>query len=253
MARPNVVVYSLASADGRLTISPDTLLLFGDPRWEAVAGSSMDVYKRVKAEFQPQAILEGSGSMVLEGTESEPLPPIEGDPAPLYDDFLPEVILNRPGHKGWLTITDSRGRVRWLYKEFPDPEWEGWYLMILVSRQTPPEYLAYLRRENIPYLVAGEHQRVDLACALEKMAALLGIQTVLSTAGGKLNGALLRAGLVDEINIEFFPAIIGGPDTPSLFDAPALKPGEMPTRLKLLSAETQGEGRVWLRYMVLPG
>jgi len=56
---------------------------------------------------------------------------------------------------------------------------------------------------------------------------------------------------VDEVNIGFFPAIIGGPDTPSLFDAPALKPGDWPARLKLISAQARSEGRVWLRYEVL--
>jgi hypothetical protein len=31
---------------------------------------------------------------------------------------------------------------------------------------------------------------------------------------------------VDEIGIEFFPAIMGGFDTPALFDSPALKVDE---------------------------
>jgi len=66
-----------------------------------------------------------------------------------------------------------------------------------------------------------------------------------------LNGALLRAGLVDEISIEFFPAVIGGFETPSLFDSPALKPDEWPTQLNLISAQVQAGGRVWLRYEVV--
>jgi riboflavin biosynthesis pyrimidine reductase len=76
---------------------------------------------------------------------------------------------------------------------------------------------------------------------------------MLSTAGGRLNGALLRAGLVDEVSLEFFPAIIGGPDTPSLFDAPALQQGEQPARLKLISAQVQADGRLWVRYEVASG
>jgi 2,5-diamino-6-(ribosylamino)-4(3H)-pyrimidinone 5'-phosphate reductase len=122
--------------------------------------------------------------------------------------------------------------------------------LVLVAHQTPVEYLAYLQREKIPYLVAGE-ERVDLHAALEKLGAQLGVTCVVSTAGGKLNGALLRAGLVDEISIEFFPAVIGGFETPSLFDSPALKPDEWPTRLKLISAQVQVEGRVGLRYEVV--
>jgi hypothetical protein len=52
-------------------------------------------------------------------------------------------------------------------------------------------------------------------------------------------------------NVEFLPAVIGGLDMPSMFDSPALTPGEMPTRLALLSAQVGSEGRVWLRYQVV--
>lgn len=83
------------------------------------------------------------------------------------------------------------------------------------------------------------------------MADLLGVETVLSTAGGRLNGALLRAGLVDEINVDLFPAVIGGMRTPSLFDSPKLQPGELPVRLGLLSCHTQKNGQVSLRYRVI--
>jgi riboflavin biosynthesis pyrimidine reductase len=254
MNRPRVVVQSSASVDGRVTIAPDTLLLFGEERWNAVAGAS-DLFEWLKFIHKPEATLEGSGSFIPDHAEPEPLPPFDGNPRPLYEDFLPDEIVHRPGHQGWFTAVDGRGRIRWLYKDgaaWPGGAWEGWYALVLVAHHTPPAYLAYLRRENIPYLVAGE-ARVDLCAALEKMHSRLGVTCLLSTAGGKLNGALLRAGLVDEINVEFFPAIIGGPDTPSLFDAPALKADEWPSRLKLVSAQVRPEGRVWLRYQVVRG
>ncbi len=252
MNRPKVVVCQSASLDGRLTLSPDTLLLYGDERWSAMMGSSDgDFYAQVKAAYQPQVILEGSGSFMLEGMVPDPLPPVEGDPTSLYQDFLPEAIVNRPGHRGWFTVVDSRGRGRWLYKEYPGDEWAGWYMLILAARCTPPEYLAYLQRENIPYLVAGE-QRVDLSAALEKLQCVFGVTSVVSTAGGRFNGALLRAGLVDEIEIEFFPAVIGGFDTPSLFNSPDLKLDEWPTRLELLAVRQRPNGCVWLHYRVLP-
>ena len=122
--------------------------------------------------------------------------------------------------------------------------------MVIVADQTPPEYLAYLRRESIPYLVAGK-ERVDLRMALRKMQSQLGVTSVISTSPGKLGGALLRAGLVDEINILVLPSIIGGFKTPSLFQSPELKHDEWPTPLRLIWAQVQNDGRVWLRYEVI--
>ena len=251
MNRPEVVVFNTASLDGRLAVSPDNLLLSSDERWKAIEGTSdFNVFEWLKTTHNPEATLEGSGSFVREGDEPAPLASFEGDPEPLYEDFLPEALLQREDHRGWFTVVDGRGRVRWVYKdEFPDPTWKGWRLLVLVCRRTPPAYLSYLRRERIPYVVAG-NERVDLGAALERMKARLDVTKVLSTAGGRLNGALLRAGLVDEIDIEFLPAIIGGTDAPSLFASPTLKSDEWPVRLKLLSAQFQADGRIWLRYQV---
>lgn len=251
MKRPKVVVCTSASVDGRVAISPDVLLLWGDERWNALAEAS-DMFEWLKLTHKPQATLEGSGSFVRKIDEPAPLPAFDGEAEMLYQDFLPEAVVRRPDHQGWFTVVDGRGRGREWIKDGATfgPDWAGWHLLVWVAHHTPPTYLAYLRRENIPYLVAGQ-ERVDLQRALEKMVARLGVETILSTAGGKLNGALLRAGLVDEINVEFLPAVIGGFDTPALFDSPTLGPDEWPTRLELISARVQAGGRVWLRYRVV--
>ena len=258
MDRPKVVVLNSASLDGRIAVSPDVLLLYGDERWQAIeawspSASAIGAFEWLKSIHKPQATLEGSGSFVRDEDEPAPLPPPEGDPRALYDDYLPAAILGRPGHRGWFTAVDGRGRVRWTYKEGDafGEGWAGWHSLVLAARHTPPAYLAYLRREKIPYLVAGgDGPHVDLELALRKMRARLGVTCVLSTAGGRLNGALLRAGLVDEVNVELLPAVIGGFRTPSLFDSPALEPDELPARLRLISAQVQAGGRVWLRYQV---
>ncbi|MCL4490149.1 MAG: dihydrofolate reductase family protein [Chloroflexi bacterium] len=251
MSRPKVVVLNSASVDGRVAVSRDALLLYGDKRWKSIEGpGGVSLLEWLKLVHQPQATLEGSGSFVRDDETPPSLPLFEGDSKWLYQDFLPERILHRPGHRGWFAAVDGRGRIRWAYKEFPDEAWKGWYALVLAAHRTPPEYLAYLQREEIPYFIAGQ-ERVDLGRALEKMESELGVHCILSTAGGRLNGALLRAGLVDEINLEFLPGVIGGFDTPSLFDSPELKADEMPTRLRLISAQAQADGRVWLRYEVV--
>ena len=74
---------------------------------------------------------------------------------------------------------------------------------------------------------------------------------MVSVAGGKLNGALLWTGLVDEVNVIFRPELIGGTETPALFDATDLKMNEFPTQLKLITAQVNVSGYLWLRYEVL--
>lgn len=250
MNRPRVTVHSVASVDGRITIAPDCLLLNGDSRWQALAGSGEETYRRIMIEYRPQVLLEGSGSFVLDGSVVEPLPAVVGETQALYQDFLPSSVVNRAGGRGWFTVVDSGGRVRWFYKEFPGEEWAGWYLLVLVSLQTPPEYLAYLQRESIPYLVVGS-DHVDLPEAMARLAGKLGVSCVVSTAGGRLNGALLRAGLVDEVDLEFIPALIGGAGTPSLFNGPVLKEEEWPVRLKLVSCQVEPGDKVRLHYSVV--
>ena len=223
----------------------------GDPRWQKIWSSAETLeesVRRLASAYRPQAFLEGSGSFAKEGDELEPLPPSEFPVEELHQDYLPDAVVRRPGQQGWFAAVDGRGRLRSGMKEFPG--WEGWHTLHLVSHDVPPEYLAHLRRLQIPYLIAGE-QHVDLQCILERMRAILGVECLVSTAGSRLNGALLRAGLVDELSLVLLPAVIGGSATPTLFRSPELGSDEWPVRLKLLSAKSEPQGRVCLRYEVI--
>jgi 2,5-diamino-6-(ribosylamino)-4(3H)-pyrimidinone 5'-phosphate reductase len=119
---PKIIVHQTASLDGKLTTAPEVLLLFGDERWQAVAGGDEEAYRKARTLHNPDAILEGSGSFILEGDCSEPLPPVESDLAMLYEDFLPASLTNQEERR-WFTVVDGRGRVRWMYKEFPGQYW----------------------------------------------------------------------------------------------------------------------------------
>ncbi|MEO3806252.1 dihydrofolate reductase family protein [Nonomuraea sp. B1E8] len=253
-ARPRVVVSVSTSVDGRVTLGSDRLLMEADAAriWQSMqpegAQAAEDARSALLAGLhQPQAVLEGSGSLVTDSTGPLTGLPEEFDEPvdTLFTDFLPEEVVGRPGHEKWFTVVDSRGRVPWSMKRNG-----GFDLLVLVARATPAAYLAHLRRERIPYLVAGG-ERVDLAAALRRMRDKLAVTCVVSTAGGGLNGALLRAGLIDEIQLLVIPAAIGGRGTPALFDGPQLAAAELPTRLRLLFAHVGGDGMLWLRYEVI--
>lgn len=242
--RPRIILHNVPSVDGRLSISPGVLLMF-DERWPTYAGST---YADVQRRHSPDILLEGSGSLAIEDQPPEPLPPASESDEVLLSDHLPADVVARAS-RGWLTVVDSRGRIRWLYKEYPGEEWEGWHVLVLVATSTPRPYLAYLRREEIPYLVVGE-DRVDLPRAMTALHDVLHARTVVSTGGGRLNGALLRAGVVDEIEVEVVPIAVGGTTTPTMLTAPDLGPTERPVPLRLLEVQERSGGRVLMRYAV---
>ena len=91
MAKPKVVTFNSASLDGRVAASRDRLLLWGDERWQAM-GESEEAYRWLRSLHQPQASLEGSGSLVRDEDEPAPLPPV------------------RPPTRSPPTVDDSRGR-----------------------------------------------------------------------------------------------------------------------------------------------
>lgn len=126
---------------------------------------------------------------------------------------------------------------------------EGWHLLVLVARSPPLPYLGYLQRQEIPYLVVGDEQ-VDLPDAMVALRSRLGVSTVVSTAGARLDGALLRAGLVDEIEVEVevVPIAIGGTTAPMMLTAPDLAPTDQPVKLRLLDVTQHPDDRVLLRY-----
>jgi hypothetical protein len=70
--------------------------------------------------------------------------------------------------------------------------------MALCSRSTPQGYLDYLKTEGVAYIQCGK-DKVDLHAALRELNALYGVNSVRVDSGGILNGALLRAGLVDDL------------------------------------------------------
>lgn len=247
--RPRVVVTASMSVDGRLALARDRLLMDEESSrgWYEVQPASAERVADARADqlrelYGPQAILNGSGSFVT--GDGYAFGESVGASKRLYADFLPPEVVARPGREQWFTAVDGRGRVRWTMTSQGAAE-----LLVLVAETTPSGYLEFLRQKRIPYLVVGR-ERVDLGAALRRMRERLEVTCVLADGGGGLNGALLRAGLVDELQLLVFPAAIGGSGVPSLFDGPELAEGESPTRLRLLAAEVEAGGMLWLRYEV---
>jgi hypothetical protein len=250
-----VVTFNLVSIDGRLTLASGVNLMAPDERWEAVIDGVGDPYVRAREVHDPQLLIEGSGSFLApEHAQLISVPgsgetrgagggSVEGE------HFLPAEVVDVPGRR-WFAVVDGRGLVDLRFTEWPDPAWVGWHALVLTARAAPADHLGVLRERGIPYLVVGD-QHVALPEALSVLAGRLGVRTVVCAGGGRLGGALLRHGLVDEIDLEVLPWAIGGRGTPALFDAAPLSREEWPTRLSLLEQEALDDGRVRLRYAVV--
>ncbi|MGE9268819.1 MAG: bifunctional diaminohydroxyphosphoribosylaminopyrimidine deaminase/5-amino-6-(5-phosphoribosylamino)uracil reductase RibD [Verrucomicrobiales bacterium] len=99
---------------------------------------------------------------------------------------------------------------------------------VVLSQQKARSFAAYR-------IASDEHAACSLFFPGNELAETLGVlgrdydcRTVLLEAGGRLNGAFLDAGLVDEMALFYAPIITGG-DVPAIggrgVDAPALAPG----------------------------
>ena len=94
--------------------------------------------------------------------------------------------------------------------------------------------------------------KVDLPAIFSKVKTKLGVETIVTSSGGRLAGALIRRNLLDEINILMSPVVIGGTAVPTLFDSPdPVWPEIKPNRLQLIDCRKMEHERVWLRYRVL--
>ena len=76
------------------------------------------------------------------------------------------------------------------------------------------------------------------------------MKTVRVDSGGKLNGELLRLGLVDEISLLVHPYLVGGTSPASMFRAADLVHEVGVLELELLQSRKVKQGIVWLRYAV---
>jgi riboflavin biosynthesis pyrimidine reductase len=89
---------------------------------------------------------------------------------------------------------------------------------------------------------------VDLPLALSKVGAAFGVRTLMLEGGGRINGGMLRAGLIDEVSLLVAPVADGRVGTPALFD----EDDATPQRLVLAHVEQRAAGVLWLRYRVAP-
>jgi 5-amino-6-(5-phosphoribosylamino)uracil reductase len=106
----------------------------------------------------------------------------------------------------------------------------------------------------VSYIFAGASGD-DLAGAMQQLAAHFGVKKLLLEGGGKINGAFLKHGLIDEFSTLIYPAVDGVAGSDSIVDYNGPE-GDRPgagQSLRLTHCETLEGGMVWLRHKVERG
>jgi len=221
-----------ASIDGRIVVD-------GWP--ESVAAAVRRQYEVVHASYHPDGWICGRVTMEPFSGGLRPDTEVAREQAPgaAREDF------RAPGDfDSFAFAIDASGRLAWETNDI-----DGDHVVALLSERVSDEYLAFLRALGVSYLLAGERE-VDLRLAMEKISGRFGVKTLMLEGGGRINGAMLAAGLIDEVSILVAPAVDGRMGTPALFD---LRGDEVALgRLVLEHVEPRADDVLWLRYRVEP-
>jgi|SRR5688572_11762410 len=218
---PRVIMSNAVSVDGRTT------------------GFSWDIglYYEMAARWKADVHLAGSDTLLSSA---------EGEVPEVGEDEEPPAQLPSDG-RPLLVVPDSRGRIRNWHVLQRAPYWRG--VVALCSHSTPHDYLEYLNKRRISYIVAGEHH-VNMRAALEELNARYGVRLVHLDSGGTLNGVMLRAGLVNEVHLLVHPCLVGGQPS-SIFRSTGPIAPDSSLQLSLANCQKLRDGIVWLHYSVI--
>jgi riboflavin biosynthesis pyrimidine reductase len=140
---------------------------------------------------------------------------------------------------------DAKGVLR-----FQKNEVGGDHIVLLVTDRVSNDYLAQLQAAGVSYLFCGR-SKINLKRALQKLGRAFKLRKLMLQGGGKFNGAMLAAGLVDEISHLTVPVADGGAGVASMFDIPGKAPARAAAKLRRLSHQLLPGGVIWARYRVV--
>ena len=226
--KPQVVCLMASSVDGRTLHS----------RWRP-KGAGAALFEQVHDELAGEAWLVGrvTGQEFAKGS---PYPTATGEIFPRQSWFASRDA------KAYGVVLDAHGKISWGRSDIGgDP------IVVILTETVSEAHLAGLRSEGVSYVFAGKLE-LDLALALDILNRELGVKRLLLEGGGGANGAFLRAGLVDELNLILCPAVDGAKGAPSVFDSPEVETDQRApvTAMTLESSRALEGGAMLLRYRI---
>lgn len=121
-------------------------------------------------------------------------------------------------------------------------------MAVILGTNATDDYLAILEEKGISYIILADP--TALSDAMTALYEHFGVRKISLQGGGIINGAMLAAGIIDELSLVIYPGIDGLTTSPSIFEylgAADERPAEGQS-LELLSSQALANGIVWLRY-----
>ncbi|OJU45499.1 MAG: 2-hydroxy-3-oxopropionate reductase [Alphaproteobacteria bacterium 65-37] len=225
--KPYVLCHMVCSVDGRIWGS----------RWRPKENVVPNLFEKLHDQLGGGSWLCGrvTAQEFAKGTEPH---------YPPTDQVFPrENWFARRDAKTWGIFLDGKGKAVWARKDIG-----GDAILVVLTEAVPDRHLAGLRADGVSYIFAGATE-IDLAGALETLNRELGIERIMLEGGGGANGALLRAGLIDELSLVICPVIDGSTGGPIVFNSGDADLGPAPIEsMTLASHEVLEGGAMWLRY-----
>ncbi|HVV73428.1 MAG TPA: dihydrofolate reductase family protein [Verrucomicrobiae bacterium] len=228
--KPYVICHMCTSVDGRII----------GQRWGKLRGyqHESDLFETTAASFGIGAWLVGTTTMDEFDGRKQKLPR-----APR--GFTRGDHIAQPNARRLAIGADAKGVLR-----FQKNEVGGDHVVVLVTQRVSNDYLVHLQAAGVSYLFCGK-SGIDLKVALRKVASGFKLRKLMLQGGGKFNGAMLKAGLIDELSHITVPVADGGAGISSFFDIPGEPPPRAAAALRLLSLRRLRGDVIWARYRVV--
>ncbi len=231
MNRPRVICHMASTVNGKILTAD-----WGDK--EAVKTFS-GFYEKCHESYKSQAWMCGRVTMEKDFSHGEK--PVLTQPAA---SIPRQPFIADKNATTFAVAIDTKGKLGWKNNRIG-----GDHIIEVLTEAVSDAYLFYLQQKGISYIFAGK-EKADFALALQQLAELFNIRTLMLEGGGYVNGSLLNEGLIDEISLLLLPVADSTPHSITVFELSDYLPKKSATHLQLASVQQLEQGVLWLKYQV---